>query len=244
MRILTLDIETRPNLAHVWGIWQQNIGLNQLLEPVEVISFAAKWHDTSHVVFKSVFHDGRAHMLEVMWELLNDADAVVHYNGKHFDIPHLNREFVTHGFGPPSPYKQIDMLEVVKRVFKFPSNKLAYVVVALGVGHKMKNEGHELWIKCMAGDEAAWKKMRAYNIRDVRVTEKLYDFLLPWIQGHPTTLDVIGGLHGCPRCGGEVIKQGHAYTKVGKFQRYQCTACGSWSRDVKRITGATITDAA
>ncbi|NIV35232.1 MAG: hypothetical protein GWN58_38990, partial [Anaerolineae bacterium] len=48
-------------------------------------------------------------MLEGAWELLDEADAVVHYNGKKFDIPTLNREFVKYGFTPPSPYKQIDL---------------------------------------------------------------------------------------------------------------------------------------
>ena len=46
----------------------------------------------------------------------------------------------------------------------------------------MENEGHELWLKCMAGNANAWKVMKRYNIQDVRVTEKLYDKLRPGAQ--------------------------------------------------------------
>lgn len=42
MRILTLDLETSPNIAHVWGLWQQNVSLNQLMESTQVISWAGK----------------------------------------------------------------------------------------------------------------------------------------------------------------------------------------------------------
>ena len=45
MKTLTLDIETAPQVAHVWGLWQQNVGLPQLLESGYVMCFAAKWED-------------------------------------------------------------------------------------------------------------------------------------------------------------------------------------------------------
>ena len=77
--------------------------------------------------------------------LLNDADAVVHYNGTKFDIPTLNKEFLLHSFNPPSPYKQIDLLRVVRSNFRFPSNKLDYVAQRLNLGKKHEHEGHELW---------------------------------------------------------------------------------------------------
>ena len=42
--MLTLDIETRPNLAHVWGLWQQNVGLSQIVERGHVMCWVAKWY--------------------------------------------------------------------------------------------------------------------------------------------------------------------------------------------------------
>jgi len=242
LKVLGIDIETTPNLAHVWGMWDQNVGLNQLLEATEMMCFAAKWFGDPKIHFAAgryaVVPEGNTGlMVEKAHSLLNEADVVVHFNGKTFDVPHMNREFLLHGLTPPSPYKQIDLLQVVKRKFKFPSNKLEYVSRRLGLAGKVKHQGHELWIKCMAGDPQAWRKMRVYNKQDVILLEELYEILRPWIEPHPNIAlyddfeqDV------CPVCGSSDLKpQGFAYTSMSKFQRFQCADCGKYSRSGKRL---------
>ncbi len=109
MKILLLDIETSPNTAHVWGLWQQNVSINQLMESSYVLCYAAKWLDNEEVLFDSVHQSKPKKMLKGIHGLLNEADAVVHYNGTKFDIPTLNKEFLLHSYNPPSPYKQIDL---------------------------------------------------------------------------------------------------------------------------------------
>ena len=84
-------------------------------------------------------------MLEGIHSLLDEADAVCHYNGTKFDMPTLNKEFLVHRMTPPPPMKQIDLLRVVKSQFRFPSNKLDYVAQRLGLGKKKDHEGHTLW---------------------------------------------------------------------------------------------------
>ncbi len=160
MKILLLDIESSPNTAHVWGLWQQNVSINQLMESSYVLCYAAKWLGQKDVLFDSVHQSRPKTMLKGIHALLNDADAVVHYNGTKFDIPTLNKEFLLHHFNPPSPYKQIDLLRVVRSNFRFPSNKLDYVAQRLNLGKKHEHEGHELWVKCMNGDKDAWKRKR------------------------------------------------------------------------------------
>lgn len=241
MKILTLDIETSPNLAHVWGIWQQNVGINQLLEHGEVISFAAKWHDSKRVLFYSNYHDGKEAMVQAAHDLLSEADVVIHYNGDKFDIPHLNREFLESGLEPPAPYASVDLLKAVKRKFRFPSNKLDYVVQKLQIGAKVSTGGHELWIACMNGSEKAWSQMRKYNKHDVVVTELLYDKILPWIPAHPSSGLYDGFSDTCPACGsGDLQLQGRAYTSMGVYQRFVCNSCGKWSRGNKRLEGSNV----
>lgn len=239
---MTLDIETSPNLAHVWGLWQQNVGLSQLLESGEVICFAAKWHGDEQTMFFSSFHHGKTLMIKTAHELLDQADAVIHFNGARFDIPHLNREFVEAGLTPPSPYAQIDLLKVVKKQFRFPSNKLDYVTKALGLDHKVSHAGHQLWVKCMAGDYQSWEEMKKYNVQDVVITEQLYDRLLPWISSHPSHgLYEDGEEERCPNCGSTNLKrEGKAYTAVSAYQRFSCKDCGRWSRGGKRLSGVEI----
>lgn len=241
MQPLILDIETRPNIAAIWEMWNvKYVPPTALIEAKEVICFAAKWHGTKAMEFWSVREDGKTDMVAAAHDLLNFADVVVHYNGRTFDIPHLNREMLLLDYMPPSPYKQVDLIDVVKKQFNFPYNSLDYVSQELGLGKKAPNEGMDLWMKCMNGDQAAWDTMKAYNMQDVVLTEKLYDKLRPWISGHPS-IGAELGLDVCSRCGGSfLVKEGFSYTKVGRYQRYSCTTCGAWLTATRRDQGTHI----
>lgn len=242
MKVLTVDIETSPSVAHVWGLFKQSVSLSQLQESTRVISFAAKWHGVRAVEFRSDFHDGHEAMVQRAHALIDEADVVVHYNGKSFDMPHLRREFLLANMPPPSPVREVDLYLVVRSRFRFISNKLDHVTRELGLTGKVTHTGHDLWVRCMAGDPKAWALMKKYNKGDVVTTEELHDVLLPWINGYPHA-----GLYGdsevptCQRCGGHGLrKEGFAYTALGKFQRYACKDCGSWSRGKSRLAGVDI----
>lgn len=242
MRILAIDIETQPNLAYVWGLWDQNVGLNQLVEAGQMMCFVSKWVGKPKVEFRSVHHDGQDKMIRRAWELLDEADVVMHYNGKRFDVPWLNREFLRLDLNPPSPYQQIDLLQVARREFQFPSNKLEYVSKALGLSGKVSHEGFGLWVKCMAGNDRAWKTMRKYNRQDVLLLEEMYERLRPWIRSHPSVA-AFSGKDCCPACGGEnLTHRGFAFLRTGRYQRFQCGDCGKWSRSTKRHDGTTVTE--
>lgn len=205
-----------------------------------MMCWAAKWHGERGVKYASYFRDGKESMVQQIWELMDEADAVVTYNGNRFDRPTLNKEFLLQGLSPPAPSKQIDLYQVVKKHFRFPSSKLAYVSEQLGIGSKTQHEGHSLWVKCLAGDEAAWKTMEKYNKQDVVLLEKLYDKLLPWITSHPN-MNLYGG-EGCTNCGSANLqKRGFATTATGRFQRYHCQDCGTYPRGTRRIDGTTMT---
>jgi hypothetical protein len=251
VRILLLDIETSPNLADVWGLWNQNVGLDQLRESSELMCFAAKWlgDPAKQTRFVSGEHDprhsgGRREMIQAAHDALDEADAVATWNGRKFDIPHLNREFLEGGLKPPSPYKQIDLLETAKRQFRFPSNKLQYVSTRLGLSGKVSHQGHKLWTACLAGDEAAWKRFERYNIQDVILLDGIYRHFQPWVPGHPSHAAFEDGTV-CPKCGsGKLQKRGYALTQQSGYQRYQCQKCGGWSRGTKREYGVTIREVA
>lgn len=241
-RILSLDIETSPVVAHAWALFKQNIAINQIIEPPRTMCFAAKWMDRSLVHFYSEFADGRENMVKAAHDLLDEADIVMHYNGDRFDLPRLNTEFIMAGLTPPAPYKSIDLYKVIRSCFGFQSNKLAYVTEQLGIGTKVKHEGHELWIKCLAGDPKAWQMMRRYNKQDVRILEELYEKLRPWIKSHPHIGLYSGQEDVCPNCGSlDQERRGYALTGQGKFQRLRCKKCGTWSRASRRVYGVANT---
>jgi predicted RNA-binding Zn-ribbon protein involved in translation (DUF1610 family) len=199
--------------------------------------YSAKWLGEKQVYFDSVHKSTHQEMLDGIHGLLEQADAVVHYNGNKFDMPTLNKEFLVHGMTPPPPVKNIDLLRVVKSQFRFPSNKLDYVAQRLKLGKKNEHEGHTLWLKCMAGDKKAWKTMENYNIQDVLLLEKLYKRLLPWIKT-PVNQSLMKDRNGflCPTCGKQnLISKGFRYTTTGAYQRYQCKSCGAFSTDTRSI---------
>lgn len=240
MKILAIDIETRPSLAYVWKLWDENVGLDQLVQSGEMISFAAKWVPGSKTEFWSTFHNSKEEMVNRAWELLDTADVVLHFNGKKFDIPHIQREFLEAGLTPPSPYKHIDLLTTCRSQFKFPSNKLQYVVRQLGLGKKIEHDGFRLWLRCMNNDPEAWKMMKKYNIADCELLEDLYNVVKPWIRNHPS----FAAHHSddiCPRCGSDDLKsRGYYILTTGKYPKYKCGGCGGWSRGTKRVDNTEV----
>ena len=230
-KILFLDIESSPNLATVWGIWNQNIAVSQLLESSYTLCWAAKWKGCREVMFDSVQKSGRQGVIKSIYELLNEADIVVHYNGRRFDIPTLNKEFLLAKLPPPAPFKQIDLFQTVKKKFRFVSNKLAYITQQLGFPGKIKTT-HQLWLDCMNGNEKAWDKMGAYNRRDVTELEKVYKRVLPWIETHPNVgIFTDTKRPACTNCGSHRLQsRGIQYNRSTSYKRHICTKCGTWVR--------------
>ena len=235
MKKLYLDIETAPNVVLAWGLFNQNISINQIVKPGYTLCWAAKWEDEKEIMFSSVWGDGETKMLKRMHKLLSKADAVIHYNGKSFDMPILNKEFIKHRIHPPTPYQQIDLLQTARYKFKFTSNKLDYVAQFLGLGSKTQHKGMSLWVGCMEGNKRDLKIMEKYNKQDVRLLPKVYNALLPWIQNHPNENlyhDLVDkqGEHVtvCTNCGSShIVRNGTEKLATQCYQRYKCMDCGT-----------------
>jgi DNA polymerase elongation subunit (family B) len=238
MKLLFLDIETMASKAYVWGLFNQNIAINQIAEPGYTLCYAAKW-PKKKVLFDSIHKSKPKDMFKRLHALLDEADAVCHYNGTRFDIPTLNREFLLHGMQPPSPYKQTDLLRTCRRQFRFQSNKLDFVAQQLGLGAKTEHKGMALWRECEAGDNKAWRVMERYNKQDVKLLESLYGKLLPWIEGHPNmALYADTNNPVCKNCGSQKLqRRGTAKTLTHIYPRFQCVSCGTWQRGKSTLLG-------
>lgn len=237
-KILVWDIETSPIIAHVWDLWDQNVGLNQIVQDWNIISFAAKWLDSDKIIYhdlrnaKSV-HDDRK-LLEKLWKLLNECDVSITQNGKSFDEKKANARFIINNFPPPSPYKSIDTKIIGKSKFKFTSNKQEYMSNALGGPPKLKHNlfpGHDLWVACLNKLPGAWDELKRYNIADVMGLEHNFKRMAPWDKNSEfNSLMQDGPMHVCSCGSSDFHCKGYAYTATGKFQRYRCCNCGKWSR--------------
>lgn len=239
-KVLIFDLETSPLRAHVWGLWQQNVGLNQIHGEWFLLSYAAKWLGEDEVFYDDmrgrVDSEDDTHLLDVMWRMLDEADIVITQNGKKFDTKKINARFVLNGYQPPSSYKHIDTLQIAKKAFGFTSNKLEWMTDKLNVQFKKldhgKFYGFNLWKEMLNDNPEAWNECEEYNKYDVLSLEELYLKLASWDVKHPNfNLYHDENKHIC-RCGSDkVIPYGYAYTSKSKFQRYRCSDCGAETRD-------------
>lgn len=250
-RVLIFDIETAPILGYVWGLWENNLALNQIKQDWFVLSWSAKWLGDSPD--KVMYQDSRGtkdvendkKLLIGIWQLLDQADVVITQNGKKFDQKKLNARFILNGFQPPSSYKHIDTLVIAKKHFGFTSNKLEYMTDKLCTKYKKqkhaKFSGFELWKACLAGNLEAWQEMETYNKYDVLSLEELYTKLIPWENGVNFNLYTGDDEEETCKCGSDsFIKKGFYYTNVSKFQRYRCKNCGSETRDRTNLLGKKV----
>ena len=228
-KVLTVDIETSPAVAFVWKLFDTTIAPSQVIEPSRVLCFAAKWYHQKRILFASEYHDGREAFLDYAWRLFDEADAVVTYNGVRFDVPHLQREWVLQGWGPPSPWVDIDLLKVFRSRFKFLSNKLGYVTEELGLDTKLETGGQSLWTRVLAGERQAWDEFKRYNKQDVIITEDLLRQVLPWVKGPHFGL-LSGDPAACFACGStELVPAGVVFTKTQRYPKMVCV-CGAWNK--------------
>lgn len=245
-KILLIDIETAPAKVYTWGLWDQNIGINQVVEDGYVLCWCAKWFGSKTIMSDAIINYPKQFaenptndklIAQSAWKLLDEADIVVTHNGDSFDLKWLNTLFMKHHLPPVSTYKSVDTCKEAKRNFNFLSNKLDFISRKLDLGHKLDTGGFELWEKCMKGDKTAWKKMIIYCKHDVLLLEKAYKSLRPFIKAHPNLgLYRTDSQSACSNCGGtSLIKKGYAYTFTGKYQRYVCADCGKNMRDRKAL---------
>ena len=113
MKILLLDIETAPTQTWTWTLFPKYIDPDWIVKPGRTLCWSAKWLGKKEVLYSDV-RDGEDKMLAQIHGLLDEADAVIHYNGTRFDIPILNWEFAQRKMPPPSHYHQVDLLKTVR----------------------------------------------------------------------------------------------------------------------------------
>lgn len=224
-KILFFDIETAPLKAHLWSMWQQGVGLNQIEADWFMLSFCCKWAHSDEVFY----YDQRAaenieddyELVLKLWHFLNEADVVVGQNSKRFDVKKANSRFILNGLPKPSTYRQVDTMEIAKRNFGFTSNRLEYMTDKLCTDYKKskhkKFHGHELWSECLKGNLEAWLEMEDYNRLDVLSLEELYNVLSSWdntLPNYDVYVDDILDMS-------EWEKDGFHYTNLGKYQKYR-----------------------
>lgn len=231
-KCLVFDVETFPIMAYVWGLKDQNIGLNQIHKDWSIAAWGAKWLGEPQVMYQDRRNMSEKTLLKCIWRLLNEADIVITQNGKSFDSKRLNARFINYGMLPPKPYRHIDTYLLVKSAADFTSNKLEYLTEKLCKKHKKtshsKFPGMLLWKECLKGNVKAWEEMKKYNIEDVLSTEELYEVVKAW--GPKNMPKLFLEPSKCSICGSKAQKRGTELKGKTLVQRIRCVSstCGKW----------------
>ncbi len=228
-RVLILDIETFPLEVFSWGIWDQNISVNQIQKDWTIASWAAKYLDQKEVMYQDVRKEKNVRndkkLLRGIHKLLCNIDILVTQNGIDFDLKKLNARFFFHKMKPIGNFRHLDIKRIAKKNFGFTSNSLEYMSTTFNrvykkLDHK-KFPGMELWKECLKGNLAAWNEMETYNKHDVLATEELYNKMRFWDASCDTgiyyAMEPI-----CNECGSKNVRK---WDISNNKQRYWCKNC-------------------
>jgi DEAD/DEAH box helicase domain-containing protein len=154
MRAITFDIET-TNIF-------QDVGSN---DPVALDIAVVCIHDSNTGEYSSYEQKD----FSKLWPILESADALITFNGDHFDIPLLNKYYS----GDLMKIKSVDLLREVRESLGRRIKLDTLAEATLG----KKKSGHGLeaitWWR-----EGKKDKVIQYCIDDVKITRELFDYAI------------------------------------------------------------------
>jgi DNA polymerase III epsilon subunit-like protein len=229
-RILFLDLENSAMIVEAYGLFDQNININDIHEDWLILSYAAKFNDGEKVHYLDQRYslplkDDRQ-LIEGLHYLISQADFICAHNIP-FDWGKINARFIKYELEPLFPVC-ICTLRQARRLGKgFSSKKLEFLARELGVTPKenhSKYPGKKLWQECAKGNMDAWEENEVYNIGDITTLEEIFNKL----KRYDPTLN-FQAFYQKPTCtcgNHSFFKSHYSYTKQGKFQVYRCHDCG------------------
>jgi len=222
MKRLFFDIETSPNVVLSWGVGRKiSIDYSNIIKERAIICVCWKWEGSSKVYSLEWDKGDDKKLLEDFIKVLNNADESIAHNGDRFDIKWLRTRCVFHQIEMPPKIKTLDTLKKARGAFYFNSNRLDYIGDYLGVGQKIETS-YGLWKDIALNNcSKAMKKMVDYCKEDVRLLERVYKRLSPYIT-HNTHAAVLAGGEKwqCPECGTvDVVCNKTRTTAAGTIKR-------------------------
>lgn len=239
-RILVYDLESAPALAYTFGRWKQNIGQDNIVaEGGWIICASYKWlgEDETHLLFDTydIENASDEYVVDRLWHLYNEADAVVAHNALGFDHKVLQARCLVNHMEPLPNVKVLDTLVMAKKNFRLPSNKLDSIAELLGLGRKNPTGGIRLWVDTMNGDPVQLSKMLQYCKQDTALLEEVYMRLRTF--GTASNFNAANYYNDdeerCNICGStELEATGRSvFTDVSEFDEIRCSNCGGIHRN-------------
>lgn len=241
-RILILDVERLPGITKQYW-WDRGDLKNRYIhyETVEraprTTIVCAKWYDSDTVIELAEWDKGgRKRFLREVHRLMTQADIIVGHNVDNADVPWLKGDLhIEAGLPPLPPFKTVDTLKVLRREFKSgaPFKSLDAFCQIVGIQAKTDRYDREAMERAATGKSVEDReRLTDYCCGDVVATQGLYDFLRPYIKGHPALfVDGKDKLTVCNRCGHDTEPTAKRYiANVMSYSMRKCVACQAYSR--------------
>lgn len=242
-RIIIFDLETCPNWEEALEVWPQLSSypgqtLKGQVQSILCFGWKILGSDEAEVKcawefpgFAQSVNDDRE-LVAYAREILSSADAIITQNGRRFDVPVLQTRLLKHEMELLDPkILHIDTKTASRGKLSFSSNSLNNLGRFLLDEMKMDHEGWSMWVKIVKHrDPEAMQIMKRYCEQDVRLLEKLYKKLRPYLTQIPNH-NLFSPLKekSCPRCGSSRLRsEGKRHTLTRSYRRYICQDCRSY----------------
>lgn len=243
-KILLFDLETSAALVYAFG--RHKIFVNQdavAIEGGKILMASYRWlhEDTTNIlVDKEEIRAGSDYeVTKQLWDLFEQADAVVAHNGRNFDVKMLEAACLRNDLPPLPTVHILDTLEIAKKKFRLPSNKLDSLAAFLDIGRKVTHSGIDLWAKVQQGDEKAIEEMVEYCLHDTDLLLEVFLYLRSrgLVSGFNAANYYDDNKMRCKTCGSvELENTGRTVTTpTGRFEELRCRVCDSVQRDKENL---------
>lgn len=159
-------------------------------------------------------------------KIMSEADMLVTYFGKGFDIKMIQSKFLEYGLPVLPNIPHVDLFFTVKANMTLTRKSMDNVARYLDLDNEKNHVSGKIWKRAMAGHADAIKYVIEHCRMDVLVLEELYTKLRPMVRVHPRVAE-----YGtCNNCGSNKLqRRGYALTTTqGRRVRAQCQSCGAW----------------
>lgn len=233
-KVGVMDVETLFIIGGAWGLFDQNIGINQIIKDSCMLSWAGKYLFGNGQIFGDIMTPEEAtdrdteRITKSAWDFVNSCEIMIGHNFRGFDAKVLNTEFLKNGM-KPTKYRVVDTYEVARNNFRFSSNKMEFINATLGIREKIPNDGFPLWLGCSDGDQESLDKMMEYNVGDIVATEELFWKVQPFVSNianfsmYNRESVKMACTCGCER----FLDAGYIYTNSAKYNKLRCENCGA-----------------
>ena len=229
---LFYDIETSYNIVKSWRVgYNLSITPEDIIHERAIITIAYKWEEDEEVTVLTWNKGCDKDLVKQFVDIMAEADELVGHNVDRFDTKFIMGRALKHGISVLPKYQSTDTLKLAKKHFMLNSNKLDYIAQYLGIGHKVRHRGMEMWDDIiLRNDPKALEEMCEYNVHDVFLTEQVYhklmEYSLPKVN-HASKQT--GDKHTCPQCGSNHAELHKTYISSSgtKTRLMNCLNCST-----------------